>query len=164
MTRARGPKFRMYFRRRREGKTNFAKRLAMIKSGKTRMVVRRTNKDIIVQFVDFSPKGDRTLLTVKGSHLAKAHKWPSKRNVWSAYLLGLMAGRMAQGKGLKEFVFDMGMYVPSKGSVVFAALKGAADSGLSTRFEEDKVPNDKLSNPPEAYKKMFEEVKGRIQG
>jgi large subunit ribosomal protein L18 len=69
---------------------------------------------------------------------------------------------MAKKKGLKEFVLDMGMYIPSKGSVVFAALKGAVDAGLSTNFNEEKVPNDKLSNPPEDFKKMFEEIKSKI--
>jgi large subunit ribosomal protein L18 len=162
MTKATGPSFIVYFRRRREGKTNFAKRLALIKSGKTRMVVRRSNAGILVQFVDFDPKGDKTIITVSGSHLAKGYKWPSKRNVWTAYLAGLMAGKLAQKKGVKEFILDIGMYTPSKGSVVFAAQKGASDSGLSTNFDKAKVPEDKISNPPDKYKSMFSEVKGKI--
>ena len=161
MTRAKGPRYRSPFRRRKEGRTNFAKRLALVKSGKTRMVVRRSNKGIVVQFINFDPKGDRTLLTVSGTHLAKLHGWPSKRNAWTAYLAGLMAGKLALKKGVKEFVFDMGMYVPSKGSVVFAALKGVADAGLSTKLDTAKVP-EKLSNPPEQYKEMFEKLKSKI--
>jgi large subunit ribosomal protein L18 len=162
MTKAEGPSFKLYFRRRREGKTNFAKRLALIKGGITRMVVRRSNRSIVVQFIDFDPKGDRTILTVTGMHLAKMYKWPSRRNVWTAYLAGLMAGRMAQKKGVKDFVLDMGMYVPSKGSVIFAAQKGAADAGLSTSLDREKVPETKLSEPPEKYKGMFEETKKKV--
>jgi large subunit ribosomal protein L18 len=162
MTRADGPSFRVHFRRRREGKTNFAKRLALVKGGKTRMVVRRSNRSITVQFIDFDPKGDRTLLTVSGKHLAKLYKWPSRRNVWTAYLAGLMAGTLAKKKGVKEFVLDVGMYAPSKGSVVFAAQKGAADAGLSTVCDKEKLPESKLSNPPEKYKGIFSEVKTRI--
>lgn len=162
MTRAKGPSFRLYFRRRREGKTNFAKRLALVKSGKTRMVVRRSNKGIVVQFVDFDPKGDKTILTVTGTHLAKEYKWEAKRNVWTAYLAGLMAGKLAKKKGVKGFVLDMGMYVPSKGSVIFAAQKGAADAGLETSCDKDKVPEAKLANVPEKYRKTFDEVKSRI--
>src|SRR5512139_2358630 len=161
MTRAKGPSFRVYFRRRREGRTNFAKRLALVKSGKTRMVVRRSNRSIVVQFIDFDPKGDRTLLTVTGAHLAKQFKWPSKRNVWTAYLAGLLAGKMAREKGIKDFVLDMGMYVPSKGSIIFAAQKGASDAGLGTLFDKEKMPEGRLSNPPEKYKSIFDEVKGR---
>jgi large subunit ribosomal protein L18 len=162
MTKAIGPSFRVYFRRRREGKTNFAKRLALIKSGVTRMVVRRSNSGVIIQFVDFDPKGDKTLLTVSGAHLSKGYKWPAKRNVWTAYLAGLMAGKLALKKGVKEFVLDMGMYTPSRGSVIFAAQKGASDAGLSTKVDKVKVPEEKISNPPDKYKSMFGEVKDKI--
>jgi len=164
MTKATSPIFRVAFRRRREGKTNFAKRLALVKSGKPRMVVRRSNAGIMVQFIEFDSKGDRTLLTVNGKHLAKACQWPSKRNVWTAYLAGLMAGKMAQKKGVSDFVLDIGMYTPSKGSILFAALKGAADSGLKTPFDKDKVPESKLANPPEKIKAAFNEAKSRIAG
>ncbi|MBI5228349.1 50S ribosomal protein L18 [Candidatus Micrarchaeota archaeon] len=159
---AKGPKYLVHFRRRREGKTNFAKRLALVKSGKTRMVVRRSNKTVLIQFIEFEPKGDKTLLTVNGQHLVKSYKWPSKRNVWTAYLTGLLAGKMAHKKGVKEFVFDMGMYPSSKGSVLYAALKGVADSGLKTTFGNEMVPEKKLTNPPEKVKSLFEQVKSKI--
>jgi hypothetical protein len=58
----------------------------------------------------------------------------------------------------------MGMYEPSKGSVIFAALKGAADSGLSTKFNAEMVPEDKLASPPDQYKEMFEKLKSEIAG
>lgn len=162
MTKATGPSYRVHFRRRREGKTDFAKRLALVKSGKTRMVVRKTNKSILVQFVDFSPTGDKTVLTVNNAHLVKQCKWPAKRNVWTAYLAGLMAGKLAQKKGVKEFILDIGMHIPSKGSLLFAAQKGAADAGLSTHFDKEIVPEAKISNPPEKYKAAFEEAKSKI--
>lgn len=162
MTKASGPSFRVYFRRRRDGKTNFAKRLALIRGGKTRMVVRRSNKGIIVQFIDFDPKGDKTLLTLSGTHLSKTYQWPSKRNVWTAYLVGLMAGKVAQKKGVKEAILDMGMYTPSKGSVIFAAQKGAADAGMATLYDKEKVPETKIANPPDKYKSMFNEIKAKI--
>ncbi len=73
-----------------------------------------------------------------------------------------MAGKLAQEKGVKEFVLDMGMYTPSKGSIIFAALQGAADSGLSTKFDSKMVPD--LSSPPEGYKADFEKVKSKIAG
>lgn len=164
MTRAKGPSYRVYFRRRREGRTDFAKRLALIKGGRTRMVVRKSNKSVLVQFINFAPDGDRTLLTVGSAYLAKHYKWPAKRNVWTAYLAGLAAGKLAKQKGVKEFVLDIGMHMPSKGSVVFAALKGAADSGLSVNFDKEMVPESKISNPPDKYKSAFNEAKGKIAG
>jgi len=162
MTRAKSPSYRVYYRRRRSGKTNFVKRLALMKSGKTRMVVRRSNKNVVVQFVAFDPKGDKTLVTVNGAQLAKKYKWPSKRNVWTAYLAGLEAAKLAKKQGVSDFVLDIGLYVPSKGSVLFAALAGANDAGLKSDFDDSIIPSDKLSNPPEKIKGLFEEVKGKI--
>lgn len=162
MTRAKGPTYKVAFRRRREKKTNFDKRLALVKSGTPRMIVRKSNRYVDVYFVVFEPKGDKTLLTVTGRKLSKAFNWPSKRNVWSAYLAGLYAGKEASKKGVKEFILDVGMRTPSKGAVLFAALQGAVDAGLKTDFSAEKVPSEKLSNPPESVKSSFEEVKKKI--
>jgi len=162
MTKAKGPTYEVAFRRRKEKKTNFKKRLALVKSEKPKMVVRRSNKYITIQFVEFKPAGDKTIFSLSGNKLEKLYKWPSKRNVWSAYLSGLYAGKEASKKGVKEFVLDIGMRTPSKGSVVFAALQGAVDAGLKTSYNEEKVPKDKLSNPPEAVKALFEDTKKKI--
>ncbi len=164
MTTAKSPIYRVGFRRRREGRTNYRKRLALVKSGKVRMVVRRSNKYVTVQFISFDPAGDRTLLTVDGPKLSKLFKWPAKRNAWSAYLTGLYAGKEAAKKGVKEFVLDTGAYTASKGNIVFAALKGAIDAGLSTSFQEEMVPTQKLQNPPDAMKEAFGNAKRMILG
>ena len=162
MTRAKGPTYEVVYRRRREGKTNYRKRLALIKSGKPRMVVRRSNRNVTVQFVEFQPKGDNTKVTVTGKHLQKLFGWPSKRNVWTAYLAGLYAGKLAQKGGVNDFVLDMGMYVSTKGNIVFAALKGAVEAGLKSSMDEGVVPSEKLSNLPEALKQQFEDAKNKI--
>ncbi|MEM4756409.1 MAG: hypothetical protein QW594_04745, partial [Candidatus Woesearchaeota archaeon] len=47
------------FRRRRSGKTNYTKRLGLLKSGKPRLVVRKTNTAFIVQLVKHQPNGDQ---------------------------------------------------------------------------------------------------------
>ena len=164
MTRATGPAFRVPFRRRREGKTDFANRLALVKGDLPRMVIRRSNCNVLVQFITFDPLGDKTMVTVSGKHLAKLYKWPSKRNSWTAYLVGLSAGKAAKAKGVSDFVVDLGMYAPSKGSLLFAAVKGAADSGLTTAYDAEMVPEQKLQNPPESIKSMFEQVKKKISG
>ncbi len=164
MTRAKGPTYKAAFRRRKENRTNYAKRLGLVKSGLPRMVVRKSNRYVSVQFIEFDPSGDKTLCTVTGRKLSKLFNWPSKRNVWSAYLAGLCAGREASKKGVTEFVLDSGLHTPSKGSVLFAALKGAVDAGLKTNYSEEKVPGDKISNPPEGIKFAFENVKKKILG
>jgi large subunit ribosomal protein L18 len=162
MSRAKSPTHVVPFRRRAEGKTNFQKRLGMVKSGKTRLVVRRSNRYVDVQFVNFEPAGDKTLLTVTGKKLSKEFNYPAKRNVWSAYLAGLLAGKLAKKAGVGEFILDTGMYTVSKGNIVFAALKGAVDAGLTTSYDESMLPSDKLDNPKD--KAAFDEAKKKIMG
>lgn len=162
MSRAKSPIYKVLKRRRREGRTNYQKRLGMVKSGLPRMVVRRSNRYVTVQFINFDPLGDRTLLNVTGPTLAKKFNWQAKRNVWSAYLTGLYAGTLAKKAGVSDFILDSGMYTASAGNIVFAALKGALDSGLKTNFEEDKIPLKKLSTPPDQA--AFEDVKKKIIG
>lgn len=162
MTRARGPTYEVAYRRRREGKTDYRRRLALIKSGKPRMVVRRSNKNVTVQFVDYGPKGDRTRITVTGKQLQKNFGWPSKRNIWTAYLAGLYAGKLALKNGVKEFVPDLGMYVTTKGNLLFAAVRGAIEAGLQAKLKDDVVPLEKISKPPDAVKKQFEDAKSKI--
>ncbi|MBI2079511.1 50S ribosomal protein L18 [Candidatus Micrarchaeota archaeon] len=162
MAKATGPTYRVAFRRRREGRTDYNKRLALIKSNKPRMVVRKTNKSVIVQFVNYSPKGDTTEITVHSNTLQKLFNWDSKRNVLTAYLVGLYAAKQAKKKNIKDFVLDIGLHPATKGSLLFASLKGAVDAGLNTNYNEDMVPTDKLSNPPESKKNLFEQVKSKI--
>lgn len=53
---AHGPRYRVPFRRRREGKTNYHKRLKLLKSKKPRLVVRKTLNHHIAQIVVYDPK------------------------------------------------------------------------------------------------------------
>jgi len=168
MTKATGPTYRVHFRRRRANLTNYAKRLALVKSGSTRMVVRKSNRGVLVQFVDYGETGDRTLLTVPSRLLSK-FGWPAKGNVPTAYLTGLLAGRLAAAKKIKSAVLDAGLQAPTKSSALFAALKGAADAGLSVPHGEGLVDEARLKGEhiaahrklPE-LKQMFEKAKEAI--
>ena len=101
---------------------------------------------------------------MQSTKLKKLFSWPSKRNVYTAYLTGLYAGKEAKKKNITDFVLDIGLHRPTKGSVLFAALKGALDAGLKTAYQEEMVPVAKLNSPPDAIKAAFEETKKRIAG
>ncbi len=164
MSRAKNPNYKVYFRRRREGKTNYAKRLSLVKSKTIRMVVRKTNRNILIQFVNFESAGDKTVLSFSSAQLKDIYSWPAKRNVYTAYLAGLHAGKQAKSKNITDFIVDFGMHPPTKGSVLFAALKGAVDAGLKTNLSEEKIPTDKLSNVPSELKSSFDSTKKKIAG
>ncbi len=56
-----GPKRRVPFRRKREGKTDYRLRIKLLLSNKPRLVVRRSLKNINVQLIDVSENGDVTI-------------------------------------------------------------------------------------------------------
>lgn len=128
--------YKTLFRRRREGKTDYVKRLALVRSKTPRLVVRKSNKRIIAQVIEFSLKGDNTLATVDSNDLKK-YKWYGTNNTPSAYLVGYLIGKKVAGQ---KCVLDIGRRHPSYGSVVFAVLKGAVDGGMNIPFDEKAVP------------------------
>jgi len=140
---ARGPRYKVKFRRRREGKTNYYKRYKMLLSRKPRLVVRKTNNHIIVQVVIAKPEGDQTIVTAHSKELVKKFGWKaSTHNTSAAYLTGLLAGFRALEKGIKEAILDIGLHRAVKGARVFAALKGAVDSGLQVPHDPEILPDD----------------------
>ena len=60
---------KMHFSRRRKGITDYRKRLALLKSGIPRAVVRFTNAKIVIQITEFSNQGDRVLASATSSDL-----------------------------------------------------------------------------------------------
>ena len=74
------------YRRKREGRTDYKKRLKMLISGIPRLVVRRTNKNIIVQVVDYSADGDKVIVTTNSSELSKLGWKHATGNIPAAYL------------------------------------------------------------------------------
>ncbi|MGB9675394.1 MAG: 50S ribosomal protein L18 [Candidatus Nanoarchaeia archaeon] len=139
---AHGPRYAVKFRRRREGKTNYAKRLALLKSGLPRLVVRSSNNKIIGQIIAYDPKGDRTLLTVLSTEL-KNYGWTfGCKNTPAAYLTGVLLGKKALEKNIKDVVLDIGLKRPTKGAKVFAFAKGAKDAGLQLNLSDKNIPSE----------------------
>lgn len=126
------------YRRKREKKTNYKKRLLLLKSRQPRLVVRFTNNRIIAQIIEFSPQGDLVQVGVDSSVLKK-HGWNySLKNFPAAYLTGLALGKMAIQKNQKEAILDTGFKIPRKKGKLYAFLKGALDGGMTIRYGEDK--------------------------
>ncbi len=132
------------YRRRREGKTDYRARKALILSGKPRLVVRGTLKNIIAQIVAARPEGDETLVSAHSRELTRKYGWQASRgNLPTAYLTGLLCGLKARAKGVEEAILDLGLQLPSKGSRVFAVLKGVLDAGVQIPHSEEKLPDEK---------------------
>ena len=171
MARANSPVYRVPFRRRREGRTKYRTRFAMLKSRKPRLVVRKTNRDLVVQLITYSPEGDKTVYRVNKKELEK-HGWLAKANMPTAYLYGLLlAKKVAKSnkanKSYEEAILDIGLNTPTKNSIVFAVAKGANDGGLNVKLgmelDEKRINGEHIQSyakklkeeGEEKYKKVF---------
>lgn len=138
-----GPRYHVKLRRQREGKTDYRRRLRLLKSRKTRIVVRNSLNNTQVQFVEYHEEGDKVLVSAISSELVKEYQWKySAATTPAAYLTGLLAGKKAVDKGIKEGILDLGRCVPVTGSKVFAALKGVLDAGVECPCDDEKIPGE----------------------
>ncbi|MFB6210046.1 MAG: 50S ribosomal protein L18 [Halobacteriales archaeon] len=127
---ATGPRYNVPMRRRREGRTNYHQRLRLLKSGKPRLVARKSNRHIRAQLVTTGPNGDHTVASAHSNDLAEFGWEAPTGNLPSAYLTGFLAGKRAIEAGLEEAVLDIGLNTATPGAKVFAVQEGAIDAGL----------------------------------
>ena len=156
-------------KRRRQSITDYRKRLKMLLSHKTRAVVRKTNKYIVIQFVDFSSKGDVIKSQTNSRELVKKGWKYSCNNLPAAYLAGILAGKKAKTKGIKEAILDIGLKSATRGNVIFSALKGISDSGIKINYDKEIMPDEKRIRGEhiKTYRKIditqdFEKLKGEL--
>lgn len=189
-----GKIFTVPFRRKREGRTFYKKRLKILISSKYRFVVRKSLKNIYTSIVKYNPKGDQVLITISSNSLSRLGWKGGAGNLPSAYLTGLLAGKKSIEKGIKEAVLDIGFSKSVKGSRLYAALAGALDSGLKIPATAEILPSkERLSGEhiakyalslksdkakyevqfsdylkkgvvPEDFVKHFNETRGKIHG
>lgn len=156
------------FKRRLQGRTNYSRRLKLIKSGKTRLVVRRTLKNMIMQLVDFDSKGDVTRVTIVSKDLVKMGWTSHTGNIPAAYLTGFLAGKKALAMKIKEAVLDVGLHTSTKGSRIYAALRGMIDAGVNVPADKKMFPTDEKihganAKDSEKVKKEFDAVLKNIE-
>jgi len=154
------------FRRKREKKTNYRKRLGLLKSGKHRLVIRKSNKYIVVQLVEFDFKGDKIIKGITSKNLIEMGWKFSCKNIPAAYLTGLLISNTLKNQKDKNCIADFGLQTPLKGNNrLYATLKGAIDGGLIIPADDSIFPaEDKLfakDKSPE-MQKAFEDIKKKL--
>jgi len=184
--------FTPLLRRIREDKTNYRKRKALLIGRHVFAAVRISNQNVLVQMVKPGKVGDQVLVSVHSKELIK-HGWQgSRKNVPACYLIGLLAGKKAVAKGVKDCVLYTGnrKYAPR----IAASVKGVTDAGVNIPVDEKTLPADdritgkhiadyanslkddkevyktrfsgliKEGLAPESYPEHFDEVKASILG
>lgn len=155
-------------KRRINKRTDYRQRTALIRSGKHRLVVRRSLNSFSIQFISYEQKGDKTIVGINSRGLKKLGWNGHTGNIPSGYLAGLMAGVAAKKAGINEAVLDMGLQIATKGNSVFAVAKGVVDAGVKVPLSNDVVPSkERLSGAHVKNKATvaeFEAVKKKILG
>lgn len=142
---AKGSSYRVQLRRRREGKTDYQARKAMVISGKPRLVARASLKNVTAQIIIAKRNGDQVLAAANSRELVKTYGWKAPTgNTPAAYLTGLLCGLKAKAAGVQEAILDIGLIVPTKGSKVFAVLSGVLDAGVNVPHSEEKLVKERI--------------------
>jgi large subunit ribosomal protein L18 len=164
---AKNARYRVAYRRRREHKTDYQARRHLAISEYPRFVVRVSNKGILAQIVKAEIIGDKVLTQATSNELIAKYGWQaSGKSIPAGYLLGLIAGHKAVVEGFKTAYLDLGLKRATKGSKVFAVVKGAIDAGLNIPCNSDIIPAPERINgghivkfsqvvDPEVYEKNF---------
>lgn len=139
---AHSSRYKLAFKRRREGKTDYRARLNLIGLDKSRLVVRITNQHTIAQIIKVNVDGDETVVSAHSKELKKMGWLGSGKNTSAAYLTGYLAGKKALEAGIEDAVLDIGLKSSTRGARIFAALKGAVDAGLNVPHNDIVLPAD----------------------
>lgn len=167
---AHGPRYRVAFRRRFQGKTNYHKRLKLLKSRKLRVVIRASNNHIRVQIIQSKLSGDKVLSSAFSQELSSKYGWIANTgNLPAAYLTGYLAGIKAKKNKIQEAIFDLGIFYHR--NRVLAACKGIIDTAIIIPYREEFFPanfEDRINgghienyakllktNEPEKYEQIF---------
>ncbi|ABR56979.1 50S ribosomal protein L18 [Methanococcus aeolicus] len=143
---AHGAKYRVPFRRRREGKTNFRLRLKLLLSRTPRLVARKSLNNIVAQIVEYDEVGDKIVVSAHSKEIVKLGYKGHCGNVPAAYLTGLLLGKKALKEGNEEAILDLGLNSATKGAAVLAILKGAVDAGMDIPHSEEILPGEDRIN------------------
>ena len=172
-----GSRFQTKYKRRRQGKTDYYARKRLITQAKNkynapkyRLVVRFTNRDIVVQIVTSEITGDKVFCAAYAHELKRYGIKHGLTNWAAAYCTGLLIARRALSKlGLDEHFtgieeadgeyklteaaeidgeqrrpfkcyLDVGLARTSTGARVFGAMKGASDGGILVPHSENRFP------------------------
>lgn len=157
-------------RRRKERKTDYAKRLKFLKSEKPRIVFRKTNKYVIAQYVTSRETQDKVEFGITSKSFLK-YGWPeefkgSLKSIPASYLLGFLTGKEIKKNKKPIPIIDFGMARSVHGTRIFAFLKGIIDSGIKIKHDEKIFPSEeriKGIHLKEDFSKIFEKIKSEME-
>ncbi len=156
------------FRRRRESKTDYQARFNLLKSGLPRVVIRKTDKYILAQIVTSKEAQDYTIVQASSKDLKK-FSWPNgSKNLAAAYLTGilLMKRYVKKNPNKSNLILDIGLQRSTKGSRIYAVVKGVLDAGFKISCNKEILPKEDrifMEYKNKKIKEVVIEVKKQIE-
>ncbi|NWG10051.1 MAG: 50S ribosomal protein L18 [Nitrososphaerales archaeon] len=128
-------------RRRRESKTNYRRRKAMVLSRLPFLSVFISGKNVFVQILSPRKEGDVSLASAHSRELIKFGWLGSRKSIPATYLTGLLAGLKAKGKVDKVILYTgLRRFIPN--SRITAVVKGLLDAGILVPINQDTLPSE----------------------
>ena len=104
---AQGSNYKVAFRRRREGKTDYGQRFKLADLDTPRLVVRVSNANVIVQIINIRNGGDETVVSAHSKELRKLGWLGGSKNTSAVYLTGYLCAKKALSEGVEYAVLDI---------------------------------------------------------
>ncbi len=153
-------------RRRKEFRTDYKKRFALLKSGLPRIIFRKTNRYLIAQYVKSKEAQDKIVFGIDSKKLLK-YGWPEKESIKSisaCYLTGYLIGKKILLKKLEEPILDFGMARVLHKTGIYAFIKGLIDSGIKIECSKENFPDESRIKGGHLKNKIpFDEIKLKIE-
>ncbi len=130
-------------KRKLQGKTNYRKRLILLKGRLPRLIVRKTNRYVIIQIIKSKNAQDKVINGVNTRDLLK-YGWPENRkgsmkSISACYLGGFLIGKKSKEK---KVILDTGLIPSTNGSRVYAVVKGILDAGIEINCNKKVFPSE----------------------
>jgi len=157
-------------RRRLRNKTDYKARTSFLKSEKSRVVFRKTNKYIIGQYIKSKEAQDSVITGVFSKDLME-YGWPeqlkgSLKSIPAAYLTGYLLGKNILEKQDKaEAILDIGLIRSLKKSRIYSFLKGVVDAGVKISGKQELFPDEKRikgNHLKSTISEIFDKIKSSI--
>lgn len=125
-------------RRKRESKTDYQKRIKLLKSNLPRLVLRKTNRYVIAQYIKSEESQDKVEIGISSKELLK-YGWPkenkgSLKSIPATYFVGLLIGKKIIEKKLKTPIIDFGLHRSTHKSRLYSFVKGLVEAGVEIKY------------------------------
>ena len=141
----------------------------MLKGRIPRVIFRKSNKNVIAQYVTSKQAQDKIEFGVSSKDLLK-HGWPkenqgSLKSIPASYLTGFLIGKKVITKA-ETPILDFGMQRVLHKTKIFAFLNGLVDAGVKIQYDEKLFPDEnriKGKHMKKDFSSTFEQIKSNIE-